>query len=342
MSFIKKSTQNKIFKIFVIVIIPTALFSVWICASLLLINPYGFFSLVDNSQKSTEITTPGERLLKGQVITGRFQSDENNLGVLILNIDSKIMYNFEGDDSLVFRLKEKDLQDWIATNTYTTSLLRTTQELPIGIPQLNDSKNKTYIFEIESQNGNIKNALFVSPETVKVSRVYRFSSDEVLSSKKTLATFMFKKISSQFTNVDYLLKSFIFLLPLLIYLLLLAFIYKFRPPRKLLVILPLGIVAIDILFLDQQFIGITIFTILLWGICIHQNKFNYKATFIVFISLIGIWLLIMTTNISHIDKKLNIWTYIFLVIGTGQIVLSETKVHQRIYSQIKKYSKSRK
>lgn len=335
MSSIRRLKNNKLFNIIAIFAIPIILFALWVGASTIFINPYGFLAINDQSQKIQNLEVPEERLLKGQKITGFFQAQENNLGIVELKLKTNVAYDFEKEDILVFRIKEKDSKDWITTNLYRTDLLRRTHTLPMGIPKLADSRGKVYFFEIESSDGNTKNALFVSPSTVNISQVYILQKEEVLSSKKNLLAFFYKKTIANIQNWDFILQSLVFSLPLIIYLLSLGFLYKFKAPEKLVLIMTTCLTIIDILFLGKEYIGITIFLFLLWGICVYLNHFTYKVTFIISFSLMGLWLMLLISNTTNYQGKLNIWTYIFLVFGTVQIVLLETRIHDRVYNYFK-------
>lgn len=206
----------------------------------------------------------------------------------------------------------------------------------MGIPEQIDSKGKTFVFEIESSDGNTKNALFVSPSTIKISQVYIIPKEEILASKKNLVAFLYKKTTNNVQNLDFILESLVFFLPLIIYLLSLGFLYKFKAPEKLVLIMTTCVTIIDIFFLGNEYVGITIFLLFLWCICIYLNKFTYRISFGVAFVLISLWLLVMISGTGVPQEKLNFWTYLFLVFGTVQIVLSESQVHKRIY----KFSRS--
>lgn len=169
-------------------------------------------------QWPTSLLTGGE-ILAGQKITGEFVAHTNRLGAISVRI-----YDFGRDnqDLLVFRLKEKNASEWLDQKTYKTSQMRGSLFFPFGFPLIENSKSKTYEFEIESVRGTPGNAVsLVTWEKSFISK-YSYPQSWLWNHKKEILPFVLKKIVSPFTRLDQNSWSFIFTLtfiPLLIYLL---------------------------------------------------------------------------------------------------------------------------
>lgn len=153
----------------------------------------------------------GKEILAGEKITGEFKAPENRLGTLIIKI-----YDFGRDnqDQLVLRLKEKNTSSWLFQKAYETSPIRGSFFWPFGFPVIENSKSKTYEFEIESTKGSPGNAIaLVRSEKLFLSK-YAYSGSWLWHNKKEILPFIFKKIFLPFSRLDTVSWKHIIVLPL--------------------------------------------------------------------------------------------------------------------------------
>jgi len=174
------------------------------------INRYdslGPFSLVEEEVVNLQKTLAPDRktdqfdnhLFKGEKMTGKVKSSENNVGILLFRF-AKLADIVS--DKIVFRIKEEGRQSWYYENKYEAKQFQDNQYFTFGFPPIAKSKGNLYIFEIESLSGTYKNGIGVSPVEPKVALVYKYTQNE-LKNYKTLSYFTFKKFVYVVNNVNY-------------------------------------------------------------------------------------------------------------------------------------------
>lgn len=270
-----------------------------------------------------EITSPEGKLLKGKKITGEFTAKDNYLGIVFLRFNRFVKPDFSGEDVLVFRIKEKSEHEWRSLNSYRSGLLERQLLFPFGFSVDPTSKGKTYQFEIESLYGNPRNAIEVEPGSTGIITGYQYPKNEILSSKKNLISFFIKKIHSSFTDIDFILSSALYLIPLLVY-----FMWKFilnRSPKvnKLFVISLIGLTLGDILIIKEMYIGILIEMMMLWIISVIICRFESRILFGFSIFFLFVWVILILFQSSDYSK-VNFWVYFLFLLGVIQSII-ETK-----------------
>jgi hypothetical protein len=322
----KKQLLNK----FIFVgLIPIFLILFWLVASLFLNNKISFSVLLYKQPNQDIRQIPTGKLLKGDKITGQFQAQENYLGLVILRFNEYLKHDFNGEDILVFRLKEKDNKNWYFVGDYRSGLLENNSLFPFGFPVIDNSKSRTYQFEIDSLKGNQTNAVEVSKNNFDLLIGYQFPKKIILSTKQATIHFLLKKFITSFTNLDFLLSSTLYLFPFILYLLI-YFISPWREIIKRLVFfitaLVLFLIFSDIFILRETYLGLLVVLIIGWVYCIIKNKLDSRINFIFAAILILLWIILIQFKVNIFDNKINIWTYTFLVIGLIQSVLEEKKL----------------
>ncbi len=159
-------------------------------------------------------------LLSGDLIRGEFKAKENNLGIISIRF---LTFNRINSDIFTFRIKEKGKKEWYYVNIYNSREFGGYNLFPFGFPIISNSKDRPYIFELESLRGKPKNAVAIDTAVPSVITTYKFSSDELLSDKKIFLQFILKKITLAVSGIDirlffsvYAFLIFIFILPGLI------------------------------------------------------------------------------------------------------------------------------
>lgn len=109
-------------------------------------NEGNFFSIQSAIYKS-ELQYPSSQLVKGNVVRGSFRSQYNNLGWVGIRFTTHFRIN---EDTLEFRLKQAGENNWYYRGFYKTDQFQPDQIFPFGFPVIANSKNKAYVFEIES------------------------------------------------------------------------------------------------------------------------------------------------------------------------------------------------
>lgn len=316
-------------KLVLLVFIPLILVGFWIIASLVLNNTFSFSVLTYGHEKSSIESHNFEKLLKGNKITGEFVAPDNYLGIVILKFNSYLKFDFASTDYLIFRIKEKNSNSWIYENAYRAEMLQNQLHFPFGFPVINESKNKHYVFEIESSGGTEKTAINLNKQVPSLMTGYQYPKQEILGSKMRTANFVMKKALVSFTQFNFILSSLIYLLPLFVYLLILNGFLKRITNTITLSIIVFLLTIMDTFILREMNVGIfailTISWIFLFRVTRVESSIFYKIAF----AYIGIWLLCMVFRIESFNHKLNIWVYIFFVLGAVHSVLEEKKNYKK-------------
>ena len=325
-----KRKINKIFlnKFITLGLLPILLIAFWFISSLFLNNKISFSVLLYKHSQSDIRQVSAEKLLKGNRIAGEFRAKDNYLGIVMLRFDEYVKPDSSGEDILAFRLKEKGSKDWYYFNNYRSGLLKNNLLFPFGFPVIEDSKDKIYEFEIESLLGNETNAAQVNKNNFNLFTGYQFPLVETFSDSKATLNFLINKSITSFTNIEFLMSSVLYLLPLIIYIL----IYVLSPWWKrienfgyLLSGVFLFFIFLDIFLIKEVYLGVLTFLILGWIYCIVKNKFGSKINFFFVFMLILLWILLIGLDIKEFQNKINIWVYTFLVIGIGKSIFEERR-----------------
>lgn len=173
-----------------------------------------------------DVALPGdlkfEKLLANDKVSLEFKADENKLGTIEILFNN---YRKINTDIITFRIKEKGKNYWYYQNDYDSGIMDSGQFFPFGFSPIKDSKNKNYIVEIESKNGNQENSVSLSRETKFFQAKYSFPKAYLLQNKHLIPHFIFIKIKnylSFFSPKDFfgiylaLVLPFVILLPIFI------------------------------------------------------------------------------------------------------------------------------
>ncbi len=130
--------------------------------------------------------TSGE-LVKGEKMQGMFTASDNYLGQVSVRF-----YNFQriNPDSVIFRIKEQGQGKWYYEGTYKTDQFQPDMLFPFGFPIINDSKGKTYSFEVESLNGIAEHSIGISTVVPLGATLYQYPKKLLLSNPMTFAKFI--------------------------------------------------------------------------------------------------------------------------------------------------------
>lgn len=281
---------------------------IWWMSSLIW-NPYTGFSTLKYRFELSK--TEPEFLYKGKAVRGEIISPENNLGIISVHFNRYIKPDFELEDEIVFRIKEKGQKKWLYEQRYHSGLVEGVEIFPFGFPLIEESKNKTYVFEISSLKGNKKNVLSLSKEREYFSE-HVFSLPAI---KNDLPSYLIKKSINSVFNINYLINSLLFALPLILFFLLLSFFNKSRLAEKYLPSLVLMLIALDIFIIPIYTPGAVLVLICLWLISLRQGRIGSSINFLLAGILFSIWLFSAYFMNNLFITKLNIWTYSFLTIG---------------------------
>jgi hypothetical protein len=295
-------------------IIPLMLLTFWVIGSAFL-NPNSNFTFLSYPDANLAKNIKKDPLLRGAKITGEFRAIENYLGIASLSLKNPKGVGFEDEDVLTFRIKEKGSKSWHQENTYRSGLFYGYKSFPFGFPPIDGSQNKTYVFELESLNGNKNNAVSVDKDSPIFISSYKISSKEILSSTKGLLIFIYKKVISSFSSIDFLLYSTLYLTPLLYYILWHIIIKKIIFNRYFLNTVSISIIFSDILIIKGDYTGVVLCSIGFWLTFLVLNNFKTNISFIFSFVLIVVGAIAIFINPNFTATKLANWGYYMFIMG---------------------------
>lgn len=264
-----------------------------------------FSILFSPHNKNSIVDFQNTELLKRQKIRGEFVAKENNLGIVAVRFNT---FNRINEDSVVFSIKQKNLNSWHYQNKYKVDQFQPEDFFTFGFPVINNSKDKVYQFEIESTSGKIGNAVALSSKEPVFLSKYQF-----LNSKNSLA-YIFKKLANSFTSREFVLHSIAYFLPLYFLIILLIMNLKIFTKYYLLLIINFLVIFFDILnIINVHDNGTIVFFIL--GTQVILFKYYSVAGkilfFIVLMLLLSVPCLLFLNNVL-IAERLIKWSILLL------------------------------
>lgn len=285
------------------------LFGIWLFG-LLFLGKNGFFVLVDREKNA--IKTKSIALLKGDKVVGEFVSQKENLSGLEINFKDANRIEYDKQDELVFKIKEKDSNEWLLENKYKSGLIKDSLNLPIGFLPINNSENKIYYFEIVSQNGNKQNYV-TTPDTKNINTLYQFPKERIIQNPSIFIDFLILKITNSLTNPDLLISSLVFAIPFLGYLLYLVFNGK-AVLKIPLYVLGLAMILVDIVFVGSTNYGITAIAFI-FVLSIFIKFKDYRGPAFLFVLFSVFWILMKIFGVSSYEEKINLWLCLILILN---------------------------
>lgn len=239
-------------------------------------------------------------LKKGEKIIGEFQAKENNLGIIAIAFDPY----YKTWDDVIFRIKEKNKKDWYFQNKYWANQFVDFEYFSFGFPIIENSKGKTYVFEIESLVANYEEGLGVRQRFPSVVIKYKFEKSELINNKIKLLSFLFKKFLNNLQVPDFLFITLISFLPFLFYLL--NFFYKNSNFYKLILFLGL---FIDLFFIRNLYIFVL-------GVLLIISFFIFSIYDLLILIFLLIFLnpLVNLLGYSFLQFKILLYFYTLLVL----------------------------
>lgn len=315
---------NKIFvnKTIVLGLIPFLLIVFWFLTALIFNNKVNF-SILLYQQSKNSIKIISDNSNQENKITGKFKANDDNLGLIMFRFN---VYSPGSEDIVTFRIKQEGDRNWYHADSFRAAVLTSGELLPMGFPVIKASKGREYQFEILSKNNKVE------IDDFNFLAGYEFSKNELISNKGEGLNFLLKKIYTSFTNLDFILSSLKYFIPLLFYLFFYFAIKRLRIWWKILKIegiyigIPLFLIFLDIVITKKFYLPVIILLILIWLYSFSKKKLESQINFVLAFILILIWIILILFKITDFQSKINFWTYVFLVIGVLTAAIEERDV----------------
>lgn len=271
------------------------------------------------SQKPSE-------LLRGEKIQGEFISKENNLGIVALRFNTFFRIN---EDVVAFRIKEKGQKDWYYENSYTTPQFQPNQLFTFGFPVIADSLDKTYIFEVESTQGEPGNAVSLGSTFPVYVTKYQYAKELIRSNPEYAVTFLQRKVISTFSNVDFLLSFFVYLLPFFLYLIWLFLFERYLSNLYYLTLIPVFLMILTSFISELTNDSVILGIVGLWIAVSVAYRLKTICTFVFALGFLFISAILYYTPLEQLSVNLTAWT--FMLLATGIIL----QIFEEVFSPLK-------
>lgn len=320
--------------------------SVWFILSLnYLITSVVSYSVLSVNNTNSQLKKIASRwLIKGKHITFTIKAVDNYLGIVDIGFEPESQ---PIADQIYFRLREKGSNKWYYENLYDTRQFYAVNPYPFGFPIIDNSKNKTYEIQLESLKGTENNSVQIASKPPIVGSRYKYPRSLVLKNWHEFIDFFAKKIYHAVRDGTFFFSSFIYFLPLLIYLVLRLIIRKYfgsltislpHKPRNIVISvgqlsqsfyfgLVCAIVLLtltDIFFVNETLDTTIIVVVIMWFVLVKRYPFVKQyvpaACFILFLASIVFSVL----NLTFISGKYAVWTYIYFAIAVVQEIILVT------------------
>ena len=293
------------------IVIPFLLLFLWLVSliyqSFIIEN---VFTIITTSYSKSQLTSyPASEILSGQKITGKFIADQNHLGILGFRFWTFYRLN---DDYLIFRIKPQGSPDWYYQNVYKTDQFQPNQYFTFGFPEINNSKGKTYQFEIESTLGTPGDAVGLSTSDPVYIVKYKFPKSRVIRNTSSFLSFILLKLENLTSSPNFKASSFVFFLPLFVYVIFISGLQNTRR-NKILVSVSLSLLGLiaDIFFIkDSPLSLIFIVSVFLYVFTTYHLRTGYLFLIGLLSLSISCFLLYFGSGLS--SERAGAWAWIFI------------------------------
>lgn len=296
------------------VILFTTLFFV-LSWNYLRLNDIGSLTLDDRPKFPTLNDKLDREFLKDSVITGEFVSKYNKLGIIGIRFET---FNRINTDWIEFKLREAGGGEYYYTAKYKTDQFQPKAIFPIGFPIIENSKDKTYQFELRSISGTTRDSVAISSLSPNFIVRHVYTKRLLLNNLSEMAKFIHKKLINITEYPGFNKYVTIYAIPLIA--LLIIYVTNFRLVSFLMIIL--GLAAWDIFFAVESFDYLYFSAISIWMLACRTYKMGGESsgliTLLFFLSTV---VLLKTRNFDTIEKML-VWATIFLFIAFIQRILA--------------------
>ena len=279
----------------------------------------GEFGLTNLDVRDLDTLTASRasEFLKGDTFVGTFRSKYTNLGIISLRFYNE---NRDSEDTLVFRLREKDASDWIYTAKYETNQFQPHKHFPFGFPIIPNSDNREYEFQLESLRGATGSGILIdySNQPIFIAKS-SYTKGNLLSNGGNLLYFIKNKIVNVFGDPEIRFNIFLFFLPLALYLVFIIFEGVSFHYFTLSVLL---LVLYDIFWLLKFYDFFYFGVVLYWWLVLRRDNIESQISTILSISLLVVVTVLTVFIQNDFAEKTAIWSYLFFCITAIQQIFA--------------------
>lgn len=274
---------------------------------------------IDRRYRSHEISNRNyDPLLKGETRQFQFEATQDNLGSVSINFNT---YDRKNTDHLIFRIKEKNAKNWYYESEYNTYAFTTLTFYPFGFPIIHHSKDRTYLFEIESLRGTRDNSVAINQKRTIFAPSYIFDKGKFLHDFPYLMTYIWNKSINSLQNNYLAFTSTVYMFPFLFYLLYVFVLadnkrFNYRSLHRDPFAVLLGItIFYDIVFVKEKFDLLFLVVSTMWLILLLHIKKKSRDTYFAGIILLATSVFLQLMNQDFRSEKAAAWAFLALAIA---------------------------
>ncbi len=305
-------------------------------------------------QSTVDLIATNKKIYAGMKFYREITAVDNNLDAIFVRFYT---FDRQSNDTVAFRIKEKDQPGWFYENSYQASNFKSDQLFPFVFPVVKDAKGKSYEIEIESQNGGPADAVAISRYPPQITTRYLVDKEALSSSLLFLLKFSFNKLINLLVDHGFLIYLWTLFIPLIVYFLIFILIsrrYSLPIPNKNLYVkkllitawLPsiiLGLMILDVFFIKESSDSLTLLITLLSAVAIYLYKVNHSEIFLFSLCFIISYPILFMIRQIETAEKIAAWGYIFVFIGAVRYMLTiyspELKSIKSFLQKIRKRSR---
>lgn len=289
-------------------------------------------SIVTEAYSSASLVEkPSDRLLQGEKIVGQFTATYDHLGIIGFRFWN---YNQINKDRVIFRIKQQGAAEWHYVYQYATDQFPANGYFTFGFPIIDDSKDKTYTFEIESMAGTMEDSVGPSKQNPMFIAKYQYPKQLITSSPYAFASFAVLKLHNLIKNSEFTSFIYIYLLPAILYILYIlgpgksltrTFGWQFRDVifkvRIFLFVNKIGLshililsgFLVDIFFVKTGDLTLSILILMFLGIW-WVYKRSFDELFVLAVTALILGIVVYYLGETAIAERAGSWVWIFLAV----------------------------
>ncbi len=169
-------------------------------------SQFNFFSL----QKKYKDIIPSTIHISPIPYTFSFTSQEDNMGVILVHLTNvvgsterqTVPVNPKKQQRFQMRMKERDAQQWYASQDTAPAEIGDSSSYPFGFPPIVDSKNKTYLVEMSILDIDYRSTVLFNKDEYPLITVHQIPKQTLLKKPLKLLSHAAGKLQTAFTNPE--------------------------------------------------------------------------------------------------------------------------------------------
>ncbi|OGG01671.1 hypothetical protein A2Z33_05515 [Candidatus Gottesmanbacteria bacterium RBG_16_52_11] len=258
----------------------------------------------------------GKMLFAGDKASGTFISEYDYLGSIEIPVKASLDVSYINEDTVTFRLTDDTTGILLTASDYRSGSFKNSDTYPFGFPPIENSKGKKFKFEIISNKGNSRNAIFFPDKKGDIITYYQIPAS-VLLRPDTFARYFLTKLYLGLHLRENAAYSGLYLFPVIYAIYYASVEATVRMRFRLLSHLMMLLISYDLFIIKNQIEILFYFGVIIWLILIRTHESIYKNRIVIPL----VWsLIIFIASLEAgrvITEKMAVW---FLVFVSGAII----------------------